>query len=561
VVSAGAANLAVFEHPRREGMKSALHRAGPRRFSAPSWSPEQLSLREAAVAGGRWRLAENLVLQAMTVLTTLPLARLLSPEQFTLIAATTVVLGLFQMLIEVGLAPALVQKEEVDEAALSTTFWAALGLGLAAAAGIVALSGPSAALFGEPQAAPYLAVASLAVPIGFIASPAQALLFREFRFRALALASTTSALAYGVLAIGLAALTGLGVWAVIVARLAQISWQTGGTYLCARWRPRLVFDWPGFRGQLRFNVGYWATSMNAYVVKNADYWAVGRMAGNGVLGIYYMAYLLPNLIRQRMTWAVQNLMFSTFSRMQVETARLRRAYIEVLQVVGFVVFPVLTGLALVSEPLVAVFFGGRWLSAAAPMSILAVAAALSAIPPLTSSVLLARGRAGWNVFSHFVQLVTFLPGAVLAVRVGTLEAMAWAVAVSTGVRVVASWAILKREIKLPVLAGPRALRPIVLPIVVMVASVVALRAALPVASMAEGMTLLVLVASGVASYLGAGFVLSRETFLALTRQVWQILFGRSRQRAEEATRSRSGGGPGLRSEGDPERRAEAVQVL
>ena len=67
--------------------------------------------------------------------------------------------------------------------------------------------------------------------------------------------------------------------------------------------------------------GSWSGIQAAvYVSKNADYWVVSRLLGGEALGLYYIAYVIPNLARQRLHWVAQAVFYPVFSRLAEDDA-------------------------------------------------------------------------------------------------------------------------------------------------------------------------------------------------------------------------------------------------
>lgn len=391
----------------------------------------QIPYRPRALAGGRWAAIESLVLQVASAATTAILARLLARGDFGLIAIVTVVVGLLELAIGIGVGAAVVQAPRVTDGLLSSFFWLSLGLG-AVASTVAVLSSPILAVaFGNAGAAPLLAVSSLTLFLGLIRTVPDSLLLRNLRFRSRSILGLAGFSVYSVTAIALATLTGLGAWSVVLARIGSSLVQLAGVFLLTKWAPRLILDWVVLREHLSFNLSYLGTNMVAYLSKNLDYLAVGRALGQEALGIYYLAYVLPSILRQRMTWVAQRVLFPVFARIRDEPVRLQRAYRDVLQMVVFLAMPSLLGLAALADVVVPVFFGGAWKKAANPMAILAVAAAVDALVPVSVTVFLAMGRPQRNLIGATVRLVTLSVGLGIAVHFGELVAFAWAVLLSS----------------------------------------------------------------------------------------------------------------------------------
>ncbi len=119
-------------------------------------------------------------------------------------------------------------------------------------------------------------------------------------------------------------------------------------------RRRLVGEDFRLAGGLLFNNGL------TYGVRNTDYVVVGHLLGAAALGAYYVAYVLPQILRLRVTWAAGAVMFPVLARSQSDPRRTQQVYDHTHLLLAWVGFPAMVGLAVLAEPVVRVFFGPQW---------------------------------------------------------------------------------------------------------------------------------------------------------------------------------------------------------
>ena len=135
---------------------------------------------------------------------TVVLARMLTPEDFGIVAIANVVVGLAAMAAELGLGSAIVQRKEVDAAQLSTAFWLSVGLGLTLFVGMALISGPLSRFLEEPEARWVMGVLSLTFVLGALGSVPRSVLTRRMDFGRMAYAEIGSTLVWGIMAMFLA---------------------------------------------------------------------------------------------------------------------------------------------------------------------------------------------------------------------------------------------------------------------------------------------------------------------------------------------------------------------
>lgn len=431
-------------------------------------------MRSDAFSGGRWGAVRSVVLQVTSLGTTAVLTRILSQEEYGVVAITVVVLTMFDLITRVGFGATVVRRQDLDQRSLSTFFWASVFLGTLAGLVAVLVSTPAATLAGARSAGPLVALAALTLPINLAGKVPAGLLSRGLRFRTLASIDIAGSVTHAVVAIALA-FAGLGAAAVVIGQISRSLMIVGGVVFASRFKPTFQFDGGVVKEELSFNAGWLGSDLVAYANKNADYWFVGNTLGTGPLGVYYVAYVIPTLLRRRVTSIGHEITYPIVSRIQDDTRRIKSAYLRVLKLVTFLVVPAMLGLAVVADLAVQIGFGNEWTEAIDPLRVISVAAAVTSIGVVANPIFPAMGRPGILVTTGLGVLVVLGVGLGLSVSVGTLEAVAVAVLVAATVEMVVTLIRLRRLIGIGVREFASAILPIVVSSVAMAASVWALR--------------------------------------------------------------------------------------
>ena len=491
-------------------------------------------LKAEAMAGGRWSATSSIGRQLITTLATVALARLLTPADYGIAVAVTVILGVFELMSQFGIGHSLVRKTQLDSLTASTTFWTSLVLGAVVSGSVVAFAGPLGAMIGQDQLGPFLRLAAVGLMVSMAASVPSGLLTREMRWSRLTAVQLTGSVVQFGLAIGLAATTSLGAWVLIIGRVAGSITQFAGLFWAARWRPTREFSMGVVRRDLSFNLGFWGTYVTSYVAKNLDYWVVGRILGAAVLGVYYIAYVLPVLVRQRITRVLQGVMYPVMARVADDRRRLEAVYVEALGFSTFITLPAVLGLIGVADLVIPVFFGPQWSEAVAPMQILAVATAFDALLPIGTALFLAIGLPSRNAMITTARVIAMGVGLLFLAGSGDLTSIAWAVTLGSVVAVLVNFRLVIRRAHV----SPRALAAaIVAPAatsLAMLGAVVATRAFTVVGTLAELPQLVLTVALGVVVYGALGLAFFRRRYRAYFADLGMLIgLDRLRQRARK----------------------------
>jgi len=345
-----------------------------------------------SIRGVLWSGLGQFGIQAFGFLVSVVLARLLSPRDYGLAAAAAIFTGFLGSFGGSGLTMALVQRTDVSEEDLNTGFWAALGLGGGMALILVAASPYLATFFRESRIGPLLMVQAIGLVLTPLGAVHTALLLRRMDFRSLAISDLSAIGASGVLAIGMA-LTGWGVWSLVVPALVGTGLGTIVLWQCVDWQLRGGITWGSLRSLGRFTLTVMTFNILNYLRGNIDYLVLGRMLGAWPLGLYYLAYNLTTIPQTRLVPVVTRVLFPVLSAVQYDVVRLQKGYVQAIRYVSLFTFPLLAGLASLAPEFVLAVFGVHWVEAAPLVRILSIAGLLYSVGTTNGSVIFSRGRA------------------------------------------------------------------------------------------------------------------------------------------------------------------------
>lgn len=407
----------------------------------------------ALATGGRQLV--NLAVQLL-------LARLLVPEHFGLVGMAVVFTAFMDVISELGVSSAIVQKREGElrREHMDAAFWT----GVVASAGAVALActalGAGAAWFyGEPVLWGVVAVISLALLFRGLTHVHRAVLTRELRFRELGLIRMSSVAIGGAVAVAMA-LLGYGVWSIawqgVVAAAASVPMY----WVTTRWLPQLRFSRQAFREIFSFGAFVAAYDILIYIGKHLDYLLIGKFVGAATLGLYTLAFILTDAFRTSVMGILNQVMFPIYGKLQDSPASARRYYLAVIRVNTLVTFPLLSLFVAFPHEIVDVGLGDRWAGTGVPLRLLAIAMMINIAGGTTPVVFRGLGYVRLQ-FWLYTALLVFLqaPALLIGVLLGGMQGVAVAViVVKFASRMVAQF-YMKRLIRVTELDIARSIGP------------------------------------------------------------------------------------------------------
>lgn len=322
---------------------------------------------------------------------TVTLARLLTPADFGLVAMVTAITGLGQAFADLGLSEATIQRKEITHEQVSILFWVntAIGFGLMA---ITAGSAPALAKFYRDPRLTYITLLlSLTFLIGGLRVQPDALLKRQMRFKAIAVRDI-AAYTVGVTAAIVMALRGFGYWALVALPLTVNSIVMVLSWLLINWRPGLPRRNTGVRSLVAFGGDIAASYLLFTIDRSADNIMIGRHSGAGPLGLYSRAYNLLMLPIRQLTLPAGSVAVTAFSRLQSDLERFSRYYLRTANLMMWISAPLFGFLFVAAQPVIILILGGQWKGAAPVFQILALSAPAQLILDSTVWLFISRGQ-------------------------------------------------------------------------------------------------------------------------------------------------------------------------
>ena len=356
------------------------------------------------------------------------LARLLTPEDFGLVAMVVVVVTFISAFKDMGLSMATVQRPEVTHGQVSTLFWVNVGLSGAVVVITMALAPVLAWFYKEPRLEQITLVLALTVVFGGLTVQHQALLRRQMRFGALAVVEIVSMVSALTVAVVMAS-SGFGYWSIVVMPIVREATITAGVWTACQWRPGPPVRRSGVRLMLAFGGYLTAFNLVNYFARNLDKMLIGWQFGAIALGFYSKAYQLLLLPMQQINAPLTTVAVPALSRLQDQFERYRAYYIRGGLLTTTIGMPIVAFLLMDADLAVLTILGNQWGESVPIFRALGPAALIGTFNVATGWVYISTGRTKrmfkWGMFGAAIVVIAYLIG----LRWGTLG-VAWSFSVS-----------------------------------------------------------------------------------------------------------------------------------
>lgn len=363
--------------------------------------------------GISWTLLGSWLGAAVQIGTTVVLARLLTPDDFGLMAMALTLTVLVSQFRQLGLSQAVVQRVDLRWDQVNALFWINAVAGVVLAALVAASGFPLAAFYSEPALIPICLVLGAGFIVSGLSVQHGALLNRTMQFRRIALRNLTAGVLSSAAAVA-AALLGMGVWSLVVQNVSALVLATLLNWLAVPWRPARPRHLRRALPLLTFGAHVSIATTFHTVSRQADNVIIGRFLDAGALGLYTRAYSLLMLPLTQLKTPVQAVMVPALAALQEDPVRYRHAYRVAISGLAHVGMPVVVIMMTVAHELIDVMLGPQWSRAAGIFQLLALVGFIQLVSTTTGWIYTSTGRgrayASWALISSVVTVAGFAVG-------------------------------------------------------------------------------------------------------------------------------------------------------
>ncbi len=375
------------------------------------------SLSERSLAAVGWAVLDKFSGSILSFAVTILLARLLSPEDFGVVAMVMVFFDFSAVFVESGFSTALIRQKTISEADKSTTFLFNLMAAMVLYGLLFAAAPYIAAFFGQPLLMAMVRVMGISLIVNALSIVQHSVLIQQIDFQTQTLVRLGGVVFSGGAAL-LMAYSGWGVWS-LVARFMVLDLTTTVLYwVLGRWRPSGQFSRESFRRLFGFGWRILAAAVLDKFYFHIYKLLIGRFFSAAALGYYSQAGNFTNMVINTLFRTVQSVTYPVLAKLQDDRERLKTGYRKMLQLSSFVIVPALTVLAVLAEPVVRVLVGEKWLTCVPMLQLLCLSGLTIHFSTVNLNMLLVLGRSDLSLRLEVLKKVVITLAIVAGISFG-----------------------------------------------------------------------------------------------------------------------------------------------
>lgn len=349
------------------------------------------SLKHKTVKGVSWSFIDSISSQGITFLVGLVLARLLTPEDYSLLGIIVIFIAVFNCIVDSGFSNALIRKTNATDKDYNTVFICNLGISIILCTTLFLSASAIAVFFNRPPLTNLLKVMSFIIIINAFAIIQRTILMKKIDFKTQTKVSVISSVSSGVVGIGMA-VAGYGVWSLVGQQLSRQGLNTLFLWIYSKWYPKLQFSIESFKELFGFGWKLLISSLIATIWNEIYKIVIGKCYAPATLGLYSRADQFASIFSSNMTTVVQRVSYPVLSTIQNDKARLKEAYKRIIKVSMLPTFVFMLGMSGCAKSLIQVLVGDQWLPAVPFLQIICFQMMLYPLHSLNLNMLQVEGR-------------------------------------------------------------------------------------------------------------------------------------------------------------------------
>lgn len=358
------------------------------------------------------------------------LARLISPEEFGIVAVATILMQFLSTFGNLGIGPAIIQFKKLTkidiEHIFSFTVWIAAGLSIA----FFIASGSVAEYYKNDQLLVICQILTINLFFSVINSIPNSLLYRDKEFKFMTYRTLSVQLVGGTISVA-AAFLGFGIYSLLINPVFSSIALFIINYIKYPQKFHLKIDFNPIKTIFSYSSYLFLFDMINYFSRNLDKLIIGKYLSMSALGFYEKSYRLMMLPLQNINHVIGPVIHPVFSDLQNNLNKLSLSYEKIVRFLSFVGFPLAALLFFTSNELVLLFFGNNWALSVPSFRILAISVGFQILMSTSGAIFQSSNATKYMMLSGILSaILTVLAMFAAVLYFKTIEAVAWSITIT-----------------------------------------------------------------------------------------------------------------------------------
>ena len=377
------------------------------------------SLSDKSFSAFIWVLIDKLGGSTINFILTIILARLLSPEDFGLVAMVMILFDVSSVFIESGFSSALIREKTISEVDKSTVFIFNLTASVLLFAILFVFAPNIAVFFGNEQLVWIIRIMGFSLVISSFGIIQTTTLTQQIDFETQTKIRFTSVIISGICGVTLAFL-GFGVWALVAKMVTMILASTLLLWVKNPWKPTGTFSIPSFKRLFGFSSKILVIAVIDKFYSNIYQLLIGKYFSVTTLGFYKQADNFRSISTNTLLQTIQRVTYPVLAKLQHDRKKQKEGYRRIMKMSSFVMIPAMVLLAILAKPVILTLVGAKWEPAVIFLQLLCIAGITSHFNSLNYNMLMVLGRVDLSLRLEVINKVNITIAVIAGIQFGIM---------------------------------------------------------------------------------------------------------------------------------------------
>ena len=361
-------------------------------------------LKKQTKKGVIWSAIQRFSTQGIQFITTLIMARMLTPAEYGTIGMLSIFLAISSVFIDSGFVNALTRKQDRTHNDICTVFFFNISISIIAYLFLFLAAPYIAAFYNMTELKLILRIIGLTLIINSFSAVQATLLTINLNFLSQARITVISLIISALVGIILA-YKGFSYWSLVAQSLVSSSISSILYWYYSKWRPNMIFSINSFKDMFGFGWKLLVLSLIDSTYGNLYSMVIGKVYSASTLGNYNRAESYANFPSISLTGIMQRVTYPILCRLQEDKQDLANTYRSFIKISAFIIFPLMMLLSALAYPFIIIIIGKQWEVSATLLQILCFSLMWYPIQAINLNLLLVKGRSDLSLRLEIIKKI------------------------------------------------------------------------------------------------------------------------------------------------------------
>lgn len=351
------------------------------------------------------------------------LARILTPDDYGIVAIITVFISFFTTIADMGIGPAIIQNKDLNKKEISDIFIFTFFTAIIVSIGFICFSYPLAFFYKNDIYISLGMILSIGIFFNVLNIVPNSLLLKEKKFKELGIRTIIINIICGIITIILA-LNGIKYYALVINTVLVGFFTFIFNYYYSKLKIIFSFSFNSLKKIREFSTYQFAFNFINYFSRNLDNLLIGKFMGQVPLGYYDKAYKLMLYPVQNLTHVITPVLHPILSDYQDNVEIIYKQYMKITKILAILGIYFSVYCFFSAEEIIYIMFGKQWNQSVLSFKILSISICIQMILSSSGTIFQATNETKKMFIAGTLGAIANVSAIIIGVICGKIEYVA-----------------------------------------------------------------------------------------------------------------------------------------